>query len=237
MEFLHDDVNLIRAKVDIPEQNNDRLPEIEAAKKAWNMEKKANESFIRETFYGQQRQTSKCPYCNWTSVKYESFSGLHLTFPSSGSSKRFNLRQLIENYLSIEQIDSYPCPTCKKERKIDKQFEIVKLPLILTISLGRFHNDGISKKMHNFVDFQLTDVDFGIYATACDGQLNRYKDYNLYGVCNHYGGSLESGHYTAYCYSQVYRKWYKYDDTDVSEMDASQVKSSSAYILFYSAKN
>ena len=74
-------------------------------------------------------------------------------------------------------------------------------------------------------------------ATGCGGQLNRYKDFTLYGVSNHFG-SLKSGHYTAFCYSQVHQKWYKYDDTEVSEMDnANDVKSSVAYILFYSAQN
>ena len=91
--------------------------------------------------------------------------------------------------------------------------------------------------MHiDFVDFELRDVNFGQFATGCNGQLNRYKDYHLYGISNHFG-SLESGHYTAYCYSQVYKNWYKYDDTEVYEMDASDVKSPAAYILFYSAKN
>lgn len=90
------------------------------------------------------------------------------------------------------------------------------------------------------VDFDLTGVNFGQYATACQGRLNMYHDYTLYGVCNHYShsGSLESGHYTASCYSQVYRKWYKYDDTEVYEMDnPNDVKKPAAYILFYSAKN
>ena len=55
MEFLHQDVNSVREKVRIPEQNNDRIPELEAAQSAWEMEKKADRSFIRQTFYGQQR--------------------------------------------------------------------------------------------------------------------------------------------------------------------------------------
>ena len=55
MEYLHQDVNQVREKVRIPEQNNDNINEIEAAKRAWAMEKKADESFIRQTFYGQQR--------------------------------------------------------------------------------------------------------------------------------------------------------------------------------------
>ena len=45
----------MREKVRIPEQNNDRIPELEAAQSAWEMEKKADRSFIRQTFYGQQR--------------------------------------------------------------------------------------------------------------------------------------------------------------------------------------
>ena len=51
----HQDVNLVREKVRLPEQNNENINELEAAKRAWNMEKKADESFIRQTFYGQQK--------------------------------------------------------------------------------------------------------------------------------------------------------------------------------------
>ena len=35
--------------------------------------------------------------------------------------------------------------------------------------------------------------------------------FNLYAVSNHFG-SLEGGHYTAYCSSDVHKKWYKFDD-------------------------
>merc|ERR1712001_593827 len=49
MEYLNQDVNEIRCKV--------KLPEMEAAKRAWEMEQKADRSFIRQTFYGQQRST------------------------------------------------------------------------------------------------------------------------------------------------------------------------------------
>lgn len=175
-----------------------------------------------------------CPHCNWVSVTYESFFELPLKLPAGN--KRCSLKQLIETYLSEDQVP-YKCPTCKKERQCVKQFEIVKLPLILTVSLGRFYNDGFSRKKQNMVDFDLTNVNLGGYATGCSGQLNRYDNFTLYGVSNHFG-SLESGHYTAFCYSQVYQKWHKYDDTEVYEMDNSNdVKSPAAYILFYSAQN
>jgi hypothetical protein len=61
-------------------------------------------------------------------------------------------------------------------------------------------NDGLCRKKQNFVDFDLRDVDFGKYVTACDGKLNGNKRFNLFAVCNHFG-SLEGGHYNAYCFS------------------------------------
>lgn len=50
---------------------------------------------------------------------------------------------------------------------------------------------------------------------------------------NHYGG-LDGGHYTAYCKNAPKQRWYKFDDHEVSEISTSSVKSSAAYILFYS---
>ena len=36
-------------------------------------------------------------------------------------------------------------------------------------------------------------------------------------------GDLERGHYTAHCFSDVLKKWFKFDDQDVEEMDAGDV--------------
>jgi len=38
---------------------------------------------------------------------------------------------------------------------------------------------------------------------------------------------------TAYCKNLVDGKWYLHDDSSVREVDPSQIKSSSAYVLFY----
>jgi len=51
---------------------------------------------------------------------------------------------------------------------------------------------------------------------------------------NHYGG-LDGGHYTAYCKNASKQRWFKFDDHEVSEISASSVKSSAAYILFYTS--
>ena len=83
------------------------------------------------------------------------------------------------------------------------------------------------------MDFGLEKVQFGNIVRACNGTRNRYNSYHLYAVCNHFG-SMEGGHYTAYCYSQVKNKWNKFDDQEVSEFDDPRdVKTSAAYMGDY----
>ena len=58
--------------------------------------------------------------------------------------------------------------------------------------------------------------------------------YELYGVINHYG-SMNFGHYTAYCKNNG--KWKQYDDSKVSEInDENDVVTDAAYVLFYRRK-
>ena len=55
--------------------------------------------------------------------------------------------------------------------------------------------------------------------------------YDLVAVCNHYG-RLDRGHYTAYCCDSD-GAWLRYDDAEVSSLDAARVQSRAAYMLFY----
>lgn len=59
------------------------------------------------------------------------------------------------------------------------------------------------------------------------------KVYFSFPLQNHYGG-LDGGHYTAYCKNVPKQRWFKFDDHEVSDISTSSVKSSAAYILFYS---
>lgn len=68
--------------------------------------------------------------------------------------------------------------------------------------------------------------------TLVPGQ--RYVSYDLYGISNHYG-TMEGGHYTAYCKNAECRKWYKFDDHEVSDIYDSSVRTGAAYILFYAS--
>jgi len=237
IEWLHDDLNEVENADEsikrLPEQKNEGVPEVEAAEKAWETDKTVGKSFFKEIFYGQWRSILACP-CGWNSVKYESFFELALQLPPGNG--KTSLRNCIENYLKTEDDVTYKCPKCNVNREMTKKFEIVRLPKIIIIQLVRFYNDGFSRKRQNAVDFELDNLNLGVYAKACQGKLNRYQNYKLHSVCNHMG-SMEGGHYTAYCNVRGSGNWYKYDDHEVVDIHPRDVVTPKAYILFYQATN
>ena len=58
----------------------------------------------------------------------------------------------------------------------------------------------------------------------------------LYAVICHYGPSSMSGHFIAYCRHRVNNKWYKYNDSIVTECtQKNEYYNGMPYILFYKA--
>ena len=86
------------------------------------------------------------------------------------------------------------------------------------------------------VDFPLSDLKLAKYR-SCNSldTIGFDASYELYGVVNHYG-TLEGGHYVAYCKNDQKNRWFKYDDHEVTELSTADVKSHAAYLLFYTSK-
>ena len=138
-------------------------------------------------------------------------------------------------FLNAEQMSGssqWHCPRCKGSRDAVKKIDIWKLPVILLIHLKRFSFDGYDhRKITSAVDFPLNQLDMQRFTQG----PSKHKHFNLYGVSNHYG-SMEGGHYTAYGKNPHNHAWFKFDDHEVSSISTNDVKSSAAYILFYTAK-
>ena len=81
------------------------------------------------------------------------------------------------------------------------------------------------------VDFPLENLDFSKYVVGYN--KDSYK-YDLYGICNHSGG-VSGGHYTAFV-KNANGNWYHYNDTNVSQVKESNIKTNMAYCLFYRKK-
>nr|CAD7446139.1 unnamed protein product [Timema bartmani] len=225
MDWLHEDLNKKSGASPIKDPSISENPE----DAAWNKFRSVNESLILTLFFGQQKSTVRCCKCNEKSVTYEPFSNLSLPLPTN--SNRCTLHDCVRLYLREETLTGWNCPSCKEARDAHKKFDIVRFPPILIVHFKRFHHDGWSRKKQNFVDFPLTSLDMGSFTAYSD---QRYSQYNLYGVSNHYG-TMEGGHYTAYCRNNVYGQWYKFDDQEVSELSTNDVRTGAAYILFYAS--
>ena len=64
--------------------------------------------------------------------------------------------------------------------------------------------------------------------------------YDLYGVITHIGQSGPNAHFIASCKSPVNNKWYRYNDSIVSQIDNIQndvIDFGTPYILFYQKIN
>ncbi|XP_018432214.1 PREDICTED: ubiquitin carboxyl-terminal hydrolase 8 [Nanorana parkeri] len=232
MDGLHEDLNK-RAdnRKRHKEENNEHLSDSQTADSAWIKHKQLNESIIVALFQGQFKSTVQCLTCHKKSRTFEAFMYLSLPLPSSS---KCSLQDCLKSFSKEEKLtdnNRFYCSNCKTRRDSTKKIEIWKLPPVLLVHLKRFSYEGRWKqKLQTCVDFPLECLDLSQYVIG----PKTFKKYSLFGVSNHYGG-LDGGHYTAYCKNALKQKWYKFDDHEVADISVSSVKTSAAYILFYTS--
>ncbi|KAK4797362.1 hypothetical protein SAY86_029688 [Trapa natans] len=126
--------------------------------------------------------------------------------------------------------DMWYCPSCKEHRQASKKLDLWKLPEILVVHLKRFSYSRFFKnKLDTFVNFPVQNLDLTKYVKANDGEKYTYE---LYAISNHYGG-LGGGHYTAYAKLVDENRWYHFDDSHVSPVSETDIRTTAAYLLFY----
>ncbi|XP_036733315.1 ubiquitin carboxyl-terminal hydrolase 8 isoform X3 [Manis pentadactyla] len=232
MDGLHEDLNKADNRKRHKEENNDHLDDFKAAEHAWQKHKQLNESIIVALFQGQFKSTVQCLTCHKKSRTFEAFMYLSLPLASTSKCTLQDCLRLFSKEEKLTDNNRFYCSHCRARRDSLKKIEIWKLPPVLLVHLKRFSYDGRWKqKLQTSVDFPLENLDLSQYVI---GPKNNLKKYNLFSVSNHYGG-LDGGHYTAYCKNAARQRWFKFDDHEVSDISVSSVKSSAAYILFYTS--
>ncbi|XP_012281573.1 ubiquitin carboxyl-terminal hydrolase 8 [Orussus abietinus] len=229
LDWMHNDLKRkVVARVDGP---------LSIAEKEWDKAMGGQQSIISQLFFGQLRSSIFCATCGNSSTTYETFNSLTMSLPSI----RCNLDGCIKKFLSEQKVSGWKCPNCKMAREATKKFDFVKLAPILVIHLNRFgESDGWLEKRNTAVDFPFTNFNLKPYLVADNDARPappaHHYNYSLYAMSNHYG-TMQSGHYTAFCKSAAQNKWYKYDDQTVTEASPTLVKSqkTSAYLLFYTS--
>ena len=145
------------------------------------------------------------------------------------------------NYFSVEETlrgdDKWYCGKCKDHVNAQKRMEIYRAPEYLIIHLKRFaHTRNTmfgARKLNDYIDFPIEGLDLTNYIVQNRNKNDSTKViYDLYAISNHFG-SLSGGHYTAYAKNCVYKKWYDFDDSDISKISANHLVTKAAYVLFY----
>ncbi|RLU22130.1 hypothetical protein DMN91_006510 [Ooceraea biroi] len=232
LEWMHGE---LKKEMRIPTQAS-----LSGAEKEWYKSMNYQKSMISDLFFGQLKSTITCLFCKQASITYETFNSLTM---SLSQSNRCTLNECMDKFVSGQKVNGWKCPKCQTPRDAIKKFDFVKLAPIVVIHLNRFgENGGWFEKRNIAVDFPLVGFNLKPYLVSENREntipANNIRNYNytLYAMSNHYG-TMEAGHYTAFCKNATQNKWYKYDDQTVTEVSSSQVKSqnTSAYLLFYTS--
>lgn len=171
---------------------------------------------LKSIFRGKLRSTVTCVKGH-ASRTQEDFFNLSLEIANS-SSVNASLQKFFEPDTNIP---GYLCQDCNKRVRIQKAYAIEENPAVLVIQLNRFNH--LAQKVNRSVKFESK------LALGSD-------EYELYGMVEHLGGSINSGHYISYVRAPN-SAWYKADDSFVSSFRQNDLPSVKPYLLFYIKKS
>ncbi|XP_054251606.1 ubiquitin carboxyl-terminal hydrolase 2 isoform X1 [Indicator indicator] len=231
LDGLHSEVNRVLVRPRASTDPLDHLPDEEKSRQMWRRYQEREDSRISDLFVGQLKSSLTCSECGYCSTAFDPFWDLSLPIPKK-SYGEVTLMDCLRLFTKEDVLDGDEKPTCcrcKARTRCTKKFSIQKFPKILVLHLKRFSEARIrSSKLTTFVNFQLKDLDLREFAS----QSCNHAVYNLYAVSNHSGTTM-GGHYTAYCKSPVSSEWHSFNDSRVTPMSSSHIRSSDAYLLFY----
>ena len=136
----------------------------------------------------------------------------------------------------LGESEQWYCSKCKKHSQAYKKLDIWTTPDVLILHLKRFqYVPGAyfvhRQKIDDLVSFPIARLDLGGFVRGPTDEAAP-PVYDLFGVSEHSGG-LGGGHYTAIAQNFKNKRWYAFNDSSVTEADASRAVSPQAYVLFY----
>ncbi|XP_038178247.1 ubiquitin carboxyl-terminal hydrolase 2 isoform X1 [Arvicola amphibius] len=231
LDGLHNEVNRVTVRPKPSPENLDHLPDDEKGRQMWRKYLEREDSRIGDLFVGQLKSSLTCTDCGYCSTVFDPFWDLSLPIAKRGYPE-VTLMDCMRLFTKEDVLDGDEKPTCcrcRARKRCIKKFSVQRFPKILVLHLKRFSESRIrTSKLTTFVNFPLRDLDLREFAS----ENTNHAVYNLYAVSNHSGTTM-GGHYTAYCRSPGTGEWHTFNDSSVTPMSSSQVRTSDAYLLFY----
>jgi len=191
--------------------------------KNWGRSYNKEFSSILEMMYGQYYGNIVCMSCKTVSIIYEPFNMMIIPI----SNVEDTLEGCFRAFFNPEQLDTnnmWKCDKCHMVNQCIKTMKLCRIPKILIVVLKRFNNGRKITKCINIPQ----NIDIGKYIMGYDRNNAKFE---LISLINH-TGTLNGGHYFAYCKTGN-GKWYEFNDADVVELK-DRVPTDNVYVSIYS---
>ena len=165
------------------------------------------------------------------SAKPEPFILINLPFPiNTNECSIYDCFDIYTENEFLEKDNAWFNEKTNKKEDVYKSIAFWSLPNILIVDFKKFTYD--NRKINIKINSPLNNLDLSKYVV---GYNKETFIYTLFGVCNHTGGCL-GGHYTANV-KNANGKWYKFNDTSVTEINEANVINNHGYCYFYVKNN
>lgn len=176
------------------------------------------------TFSGELVLSIKCLGCQAVTSTTDPVFDVSLELKKG----TLTLYDCLDLFCRDEPLDGmYTCSSCGQRTKAVKSLRLKKLAPVFSVQLKRFKQTlDLFSKIDNPIEVPLY-LNLTKYAESPQGTLF----YELFALVCH-TGSVHTGHYVVIV-KDGDGVWYKFDDLVILVVDEKEVKSTSAYLLFY----
>ena len=197
-----------------------------------------NQSIIVNLFYFLEKSKLKCHNCQQTAYSFQCL--FYIIFPleeiRKAKSQQYGINldyvDLMDgfNYYKRESLmtgeNQISCNFCGLRCNATQCNGLYSLPDILIINLNRGRGNIYNVKIQIPENIDLSN--------QVESKVDNNHNYRLICLITHFGPNGTSGHFISFCFVQGKNKWYKFNDSIVSESDFKEASNSGdIYILFY----
>ena len=233
LETIHNELNEINNNINNENDNYNTTDYNAVFNNFTKYFQKNFNSIISNLFYGMINSMMTCCFCKTITHNIQTFNMLF--FPLEEIRKFKGYQQNIVNiydcfdYNQKQELMAGPnrifCNYCHQYANALNQTRLIICPNVLIINLNRGKGLMFDVKI---IFEEFIEIRNYVFYT----QSPHY--YELIGVVSHYGTSDMGGHFIAFCKNSENLKWYKYNDSIVTETSFNEVKTSGVpYVLFY----
>jgi ubiquitin C-terminal hydrolase len=204
-------------------------PMIVDATKGWKSAFEHQYSPLTDLIFGLMRIQYTCSHCNTVHTRWETFNTFKVSLTKHEDGRPKSLMECMQDELKEESIDDYACDACKQKTLTMKKQSIWKLPKVFLVTLKRFTPFGSRDNTPLLYDGN--SICLQTLFSSESHEKSKSKQYSVFASIDHHGNHM-GGHYTAQCFSPVWKTWHLYDDETVHAIETPRFGTHTYMLMF-----